>query len=66
VYDRAGELPDLRDDAQRAVAERMRGPAAAAGRIDRSALNAADRLTLDVAGAFAEQTALFTDARRPK
>jgi uncharacterized protein (DUF885 family) len=66
MHDRAGELPDLSDAAERAVAERMRGLAAAAGRIDRSALDEADRLTLDVAGAFAEQTALFTDARRPE
>ena len=66
VHDRAGELPDLSEATERAVAERMRELAAAAGRIDRPALEEAGRLTLDVAAAFAEQTALFSDARRPE
>jgi uncharacterized protein (DUF885 family) len=64
VHDRAGELPDLSDAAERAVAERMGGLAAAAGRIDRSALDEVDRVTLNVAGAFAAQTALLCNARR--
>jgi uncharacterized protein (DUF885 family) len=65
-HDRDAELPDLSDAAERALAGRLRGVAAAAGQVDRDRLDPGDRSTLDVVAVVAADGADVADARRPE
>ena len=65
-HDRDAELPDLSDDAERALAGRLRELAAAAGRVDRDRLDRGDRLTADVVRVVAADGADVADTRRPE
>jgi uncharacterized protein (DUF885 family) len=61
-----GELSDLTDAAERALADRMRRLAARATAADDLELPAADRLSLDVARVIATDTADLADCRLPE
>jgi uncharacterized protein (DUF885 family) len=65
-HDRDAALPDLSDEAERALAGSMRRLASRADDVDRADLPVADRLTLDVVRAVATDTAEVADARKPE